>query len=88
MGPDRNTLFSVSRFPVPTLSAGIISDTFGGTASAESAAEFYHGKTVTMWIAFDGGGFSDSAMLVGKHLGRHIPGNPEIKFEQMIGGMG
>ena len=77
-----------SRLLLATFLAGLMSVTFGGAASAQSAAEFYKGKTVTIWIGFDGGGFRASARLVGTHLGRHIPGNPEIEFKQMPGNRG
>lgn len=78
----------VSRVLFATLLAGITSVTFGGTATGESPAEFYKGKTVTIWNAFDGGGFRASARLVGKYLGRYIPGNPEVIFKQMTGDRG
>jgi len=81
-------LFSMSRSLLGTLLVGIASVTLGGTAWAESPAEFYKGKTVTMWIGFDGGGFRGSARLLGTYLGKYIPGRPEVVFKQMPGDRG
>jgi tripartite-type tricarboxylate transporter receptor subunit TctC len=42
-----------------------------------------------MLITADPGGSYDSnARLVGRHLGKHIPGNPRIVAEQMVGASG
>ncbi len=74
-------LFSMSRLLFAALLAGLVTVTLGGMASAESPAEFYKGKTVTMWIGFDGGGFRSSARLLGKlcvfpsKTSIHQPGN-------------
>ena len=58
-------------------------------ASAQTAAEFYARTPIRMVIAADPGGSYDSnARLVGRHLGRHIPGNPRIVAEQMVGASG
>ena len=81
-------LISGSRLLFAALLAGLVPVTLGGTAWAESPAEFYKGKTVTMWIAFDGGGFRSSARLVGTYLGKYIPGRPKVVFKQMPGDRG
>ena len=81
-------LTSVSRLLFSVLLAGLVTVTLDGTVSAESPAEFYKGKTVTMWIAFDGGGFRNSARLVGTYLGKYIPGRPKVVFKQMPGDRG
>jgi tripartite-type tricarboxylate transporter receptor subunit TctC len=49
------------------------------SASADAVADFYRGKTVTMYIGYEpGGGYDLYARTIGKHMRRHIPGNPEI----------
>src|SRR5712671_2392393 len=49
------------------------------SASAQTAEQFYKGRTVTLIIATAPGGINDlSGRLVAKHLGRFIPGNPGI----------
>jgi len=48
-------------------------------ASAQTAEQFYKGRTVTLIIATAPGGINDlSGRLAAKHLGRFIPGNPTI----------
>src|SRR6267378_8605439 len=56
-------------------------------ASAQNAVEaFYRGKTVTITVGSAvGGGFKAYARLVGRHLGRHIPGNPTIVVQNIPG---
>jgi tripartite-type tricarboxylate transporter receptor subunit TctC len=49
------------------------------SASAQSAEQFYKGRTITLIIGTAPGGINDlSGRLVAKHLGRFIPGNPAI----------
>jgi tripartite-type tricarboxylate transporter receptor subunit TctC len=57
--------------------------------AAESAAEFYRGRTVTLVIPTTPGGINDlSGRLVARHLGRFIPGNPRIAAENRDEGGG
>jgi len=56
----------------------------GVLASPALAAEFYAGKTVDLIVgAPPGGGYDIYARLVGRHLGRHIPGQPNIIVKNM-----
>src|SRR5258705_2777804 len=58
-------------------------------AFAQSPAEFYKGKTVELYIAYSaGGGYDLYARMVARHLGRHIPGNPQIVPKNMEGAGG
>jgi tripartite-type tricarboxylate transporter receptor subunit TctC len=51
---------------------------------AQTAAEFYGGKQITMIVgATPGGGYDVQGRLVAKHLSRHIPGNPTIVVQNM-----
>jgi tripartite-type tricarboxylate transporter receptor subunit TctC len=51
---------------------------------AQSAAEFYAGKQITLIVgASTGGGYDTQARLVARHLGKHIPGNPTIIVQNM-----
>jgi tripartite-type tricarboxylate transporter receptor subunit TctC len=57
-------------------------------ASAACAQDeaFYRGKTVTITVGpAVGGGYDTYARLVGRHLGRHIPGNPTIVVQNIPG---
>jgi tripartite-type tricarboxylate transporter receptor subunit TctC len=55
-------------------------------AQAQGIAEFYSGKSITMAIGFaPGGGYDLYGRLVARHLGKHIPGNPQIVPQNMPG---
>jgi tripartite-type tricarboxylate transporter receptor subunit TctC len=55
-------------------------------ASADAVAEFYKGRTITLVVGYGpGGGYDVYARLVGRHLGRHIPGNPHVVVQNMPG---
>lgn len=59
---------------------------FAGAARAESVADFYAGKQISVNIGFSaGGGFDTYARAVSRHIGRHIPGNPTMIPRQMPG---
>ena len=56
------------------------------TATAASAADFYKGKTVRIIVgSAPGGGFDAYARLVGRHIGKHIPGAPRTLVTSMTG---
>jgi tripartite-type tricarboxylate transporter receptor subunit TctC len=58
-----------------------------GTAAAEPVADFYRGKTVSVYIGFGpGGGYDAYGQLLAAHIGRHIPGRPTVIAKHMPGG--
>ncbi len=58
----------------------------GGTAKAQSAADFFKGKTVTISIGFGaGGGYDTYGRVLARHYGRFIPGNPTVVARNMPG---
>jgi tripartite-type tricarboxylate transporter receptor subunit TctC len=58
-------------------------------AAAQSAADFYKGKTVTILVGFGvGGGVDTFARLMMRHLGAHMPGKPSVIVQNMPGGGG
>ena len=58
-------------------------------AVAQSVADFYQGKTVSILMGTQPGGSYDLyGRLIGEHLARHIPGNPTIIVEHMPGAGG
>jgi tripartite-type tricarboxylate transporter receptor subunit TctC len=62
---------------------------FGSAAQAQSVADFYKGKTVTIYIAFSPGGTYDLfGRMVARHIGKHIPGNPTVIGSNMPGAGG
>jgi tripartite-type tricarboxylate transporter receptor subunit TctC len=58
----------------------------GSPARSESVASFYAGRSVTLVIGYaTGGGYDDYARMLGRHIGRHIPGNPTVVVQNMPG---
>jgi len=56
------------------------------TSFAQSAADFYKGKTVSIIIGFSPGGTYDLfGRMVARHMGKHIPGNPTVIAQSMPG---
>jgi tripartite-type tricarboxylate transporter receptor subunit TctC len=63
----------------------------GVAVTGHSATDdsFYKGKTVRMIVAFaPGGGFDTYTRLIGRHINKHIPGNPTIVVDNMTGAGG
>jgi tripartite-type tricarboxylate transporter receptor subunit TctC len=55
-------------------------------AAPARAQDFYKGKTLTIVVGFTpGGGFDLNARLLARHMGRHIPGNPDVIVQNMPG---
>jgi tripartite-type tricarboxylate transporter receptor subunit TctC len=60
-----------------------------GLRDAASAEDFYKGKNITLFIWTQAGsGYDTIARAVGRHLGKHIPGTPNIVPSNMLGGGG
>jgi tripartite-type tricarboxylate transporter receptor subunit TctC len=58
-------------------------------AIAQSPAEFYAHTSVRLIISADpGGSYDQIGRLVSRHLGKHIPGNPRVVTENMLGASG
>jgi tripartite-type tricarboxylate transporter receptor subunit TctC len=69
------------------LAAGFVVAT--GPAFAQTPAEFYKGKVVSVYVGLSpGGGYDLNARLVAKHLGKYIPGNPTVIVKNMPGAGG
>jgi tripartite-type tricarboxylate transporter receptor subunit TctC len=58
-------------------------------ARAESVADFYKGKTVTLVVSSaPGGGYDTVSRTIARHIGKHIPGNPTVVVKNMPGAGG
>src|SRR4051812_7960306 len=56
------------------------------SARAQSVEQFYRGKTINLIVPSAGGGiFELSSRLVGRHMSRFIPGNPNIVVQTQPG---
>ncbi|HLQ91776.1 MAG TPA: tripartite tricarboxylate transporter substrate-binding protein [Xanthobacteraceae bacterium] len=59
-----------------------------GFAPAQ-AQDFYRGKTVTIVVSTStGGGYDAMARAIARHIGRHVPGNPNFVIRNMPGAGG
>ena len=55
-------------------------------ASADAVSDFYKGKQVKLIIGYPAGsGYDVHARLLGHHMARHIPGEPSIIPQNMLG---
>jgi tripartite-type tricarboxylate transporter receptor subunit TctC len=58
----------------------------GHEAAAQTAEQFYKGKTIDFEIGYPTGGSNDAyARLFASHLGKHIPGSPAVVPRNMPG---
>jgi tripartite-type tricarboxylate transporter receptor subunit TctC len=56
-------------------------------AAALAQADFYKGKTVTVVVGTRvGGSIGNTSLIVSRHIGKYIPGNPTVILRQMPGG--
>jgi tripartite-type tricarboxylate transporter receptor subunit TctC len=69
--------------------AVLLFTTVSNFGHADPAADFYKGNTIRLIISGEAGGTYDSdGRLMAKHLSKHIPGNPRIVAENMLGASG
>src|SRR5262245_18448667 len=58
-------------------------------ATADGVADFYRGRTLSLVFGLEvGTGYDTYARVLARHLGRHIPGNPNIVVQNMVGASG
>jgi tripartite-type tricarboxylate transporter receptor subunit TctC len=74
-----------------TLTSGVALIALATTSGshAQTPAEFYKGKTVDVYIGTSvGGGYDAYARILSRHIGRYIPGSPNVVPKNMEGGGG
>lgn len=58
-------------------------------ARAQPAGDFYKGKQIDIFLGSSvGGGYDQYGRLLGRHIVRHIPGNPQVVFKNLSAGGG
>ena len=66
--------------------AGFVLLATGGAAAQEDPAVFYAGKTVRIIVGVSvGSGYDIAARTVGRHIGKYIPGKPNIIVQNQPG---
>jgi tripartite-type tricarboxylate transporter receptor subunit TctC len=93
VGKSRNVLYAGRKpamFKLATYAvafAAAVAAMLPRASEAQSPAEFYKGKTVYLQIGSGvGGGFDSVGRLFARHIGKHIPGNPNIVPQNVPGG--
>ena len=83
------TTFNSPIMPAALAAAGCLFITAGCASAQQSEEAFYKGKTVTITVGgTPGGGYDNDARVVGRHLGRFIPGKPNFIVQNMPGAKG
>jgi tripartite-type tricarboxylate transporter receptor subunit TctC len=68
------------------LSGALAAGPLDGTAQAQSVADFYKVKRVTVYIGYGaGGGYDRYGRTLSRHMGRFIPGKPRLIAKNMPG---
>ena len=71
------------------LTAALIAAWMLAPAGAQTAPDFYRGKTISLYVSSTAASSYDLyARLLARHMGRHIPGNPNIVATNMEGAGG
>lgn len=74
---------------VSMLSSWLVAAAVANPANAQTPAEFYSGKTISLLVASGpGGGYDLYARALSRHYSKHIPGNPSIVIQYQPGGGG
>ncbi len=69
--------------------SGLAGGANAGDSAAAKVADFYQGKTITVQIGNGpGGGYDTYARSMGRHIARHIPGQPRVIAINMPGAGG
>ncbi len=80
---------SVTRRAALALLSGFAASAVARSANAQTVAQFYKGRQITMIVGTAPGGINDiSARFVARYLGKYIPGNPAIVVENQPGAGG
>ena len=67
-------------------SACVLAGLLAATNASAQVEDFYKGKTVNIVVGFTpGGGYDVNARTVARHMGKHIPGNPNVIVQNMPG---
>ncbi|HEX5607130.1 MAG TPA: hypothetical protein VFY96_11475, partial [Candidatus Binatia bacterium] len=58
----------------------------GASQAVHAQTNFFEGKTIRFIVGFTaGGGYDAYTRTIGRHMGKHVPGNPAIIVENMPG---
>ena len=79
----------MSVLPRIALAALAVAASGAAAVAQDAVADFYRGKQITIYAGSSaGGGYDTYARLLGRHLGRYVPGNPTVVVANMPGAAG
>src|SRR5262245_58258233 len=85
----RNNRTRIRRKPMRRLLLTALLATIASPAAADAVADFYSGKQIRFIIRSGaGGGYDQYSRMLGRHIGKHIPGRPTVIPVNMPGGGG
>ena len=65
---------------------GVVLASLWTTQHVSYAQDFYAGKTIRIVVGFSaGGGFDTYSRMIGRHIGKYIPGNPTVVVDNVTG---
>ena len=74
------------RIDIAAFAFGVALTGASGPARSDDVSDFYAGRVVQLIIGYaTGGGYDDYARMLGRHIARHIPGNPTVVVQNMPG---
>lgn len=74
------------RFTVSLLALAAVAGPLANGASADSVADFYKGRNLTILVGYGaGGGYDTTARMFAKYFSKHLPGHPTIIVQNMPG---
>lgn len=69
--------------------AALFATALAGPAAAQSVADVYKDRTVTILVGYGAGGtYGQTSLLLARHFGKHIPGKPTVIVQHMPGAGG
>src|SRR5215510_1777593 len=74
------------RLPLVACLLGLCATVLTEGARADAVSDFYRGKTITIIVGYTaGGGYDLYARALGRHMGKHLPGNPTFIVQNITG---
>jgi tripartite-type tricarboxylate transporter receptor subunit TctC len=65
---------------------GIVLTLMWSSEHVSYAQDFYAGKTIRIVVGFRaGGGFDTYSRIMGRHIGKYIPGSPTVVVDNVTG---
>src|SRR5262245_28666418 len=67
----------------------VLAAAYASQAKADTVADFYKGRAVTVVVSSSAaGGYDTLARALARHMGKHVPGNPAFIVRNMPGAGG